>query len=127
MFRLITKTEIDKNSESKSGIYKIYWIKNNVPQRINRFFGTDVSGLLYIGQAKGSVQGRLNNFRCTAFLNSNNHSGAKKYRQFGVINKFINSEEFFAEVMYCDNPLEREKQELDKYRNKFGEIPPLNG
>jgi len=127
MFPINSIESTRKNARCIAGTYRVYWIKKGTPQKINRLLGTDITGLLYIGQAEGSVQGRLNNFRCTAFLNSTNHSGAKKYRKIKGINRIIKSDELFFTVSYCNNSKEEEKKQLDAYRNKYGEVPPLNG
>ena len=127
MFKLTTKEEIDNSTRLKPGIYKIYWIKDGKRQRISRIGGIDTNSLLYIGHTKGSLQTRLNQFRCSAFLNSTNHSGALKYRRNDKLRELINKEEIFAEIEECNNTLSREKNELKKYADKFGEVPPLNG
>jgi hypothetical protein len=127
MYSINSATSIKKNSDRNPGVYKIYWIREEIAQNIHRFLGTDNSGLLYIGQAIGSVQGRLNNFRLTAFGGSSNHSGGKKYKNIHKINSMIKPFEIFFEVSYCSNPRKVEELELKKYKEQFGEVPPLNG
>lgn len=127
MFRLTTKSEIDKNTELKPGLYRIYWIKNDKPQTICRLGGKDDSGLLYIGQTDDTLRTRLNNFRCSAFINSTNHSGAIKYRMNKRLQNLIKPEELFAEIEPCENSYQKETNELKKYSLIYGEVPPLNG
>ena len=127
MFNLTTKEEIDSNTQLKPGIYKLYWVKDKTRKSIPRICATDNSGLLYIGKTDGTLRNRLNQFRCTAFLNSTNHSGALKYRTNPILNSLIKQNEIFAEVYYCNNPLQKEQNELKAYTAQFGEVPPLNG
>ncbi len=127
MFNLTTKREIDSNAPDKPGIYRIYWIKDTQSQPINRISGTDTNGLLYIGHTKGSLQTRLNQFRCSAFKKSTNHSGALKYRKINILERTIMPNEIYVEIEPCSDSLKREGQELKKYADKFGEVPPLNG
>ena len=127
MFRLTTKEEIDNNTVLEAGLYRIYWIKKSKPQVIYRLNGQDNSGLLYIGQTDGKLRNRLNNFRCSAFLNSTNHSGGSKYRLNAGLKKIIKPEELFAEIEPCEESYAKETVELNEYALKFGEVPPLNG
>lgn len=127
MFNLTTKEEIDINADKKPGIYRIYWIKKNKPQTINRICKNDTTGLLYIGKTEGTLQNRLNQFRCSAFKNSTNHSGALKYRRSDALRKLIKENELFAVIEPCNNATDKEKKELNKYVDQFGEVPPLNG
>lgn len=116
---------IKNESECLYGIYKLFWVINGQPQPINRLLDTDNSGLLYIGGTK-SVQGRLDNFRNSAFRRGTNHTAGKKYRE-GKLNRFISEGDIYAEVKYFHNALELERELLLNYRRTFGEIPPLNG
>jgi len=127
MFRIDTKEQIDLNTVLEPGVYRIFWIKNNIPQVIHRIGGNDESGLLYIGKTEVTLQDRLNQFRCTAFINSTNHSGALKYRLNVRLNELINDDELFAEIYPCENSPQIEIEELNNYKNRYGEVPPLNG
>lgn len=77
MFRVNSKKEIDSNAIDKCGVYRIFWIKNGIRSEVKRIGGIDYTGLLYIGHTQGSLRDRLNHFRCSAFLNSTNHSEVK--------------------------------------------------
>ena len=126
MFRL-TKIEIDSNTVGKgNGLYKIYWVKNDQPVHIPRLLKVDDSGLLYIGQTNATLTTRLHQFRCTATMNSSNHSGAKKYKLFNIIDQ-IPYEQVFAEIICCEDSIQQEEIALKEYSFKFGEAPPLNG
>lgn len=127
MFRLNNKVEIDEKAGAESGVYKIYWVKNHQSQVICRLCKNDKSGLLYIGQTEGALVNRLNEFRCSAFLNSSNHIAGKKYRQNETLKKLIRQEEIVAEIFPCNNPKKKETEMLLEYKNKYGEVPPLNG
>jgi hypothetical protein len=127
MFKLDTKNEIDEKAPDRPGIYKIYWIKNGVAQLIPRIGGNDTKGLLYIGETKGSLVVRLNQFRCTAFIGSTNHSGGLKLRTNKKLASLVKKEDVFVKVEACDDPHSKEIAELKKYADEFGEVPPLNG
>lgn len=127
MFGLTDKEEIDKNTVLKPGLYRIYWIKKGRPKTICRLNGKDKTGLLYIGQTDGTLRIRLNNFRCSAFLKSTNHSGGLKYRLNNSLKKLIKPDELFAEIEPCEGSYEKETKELNNYSLIFGEVPPLNG
>jgi hypothetical protein len=127
MFRLTTQKEIDDNTPLAPGLYRIYWIKEGVPVTIRRVGGDDESGLLYIGQTDLTLRKRLNQFRCSAFTNSTNHSGALKYRSLEVLRNLIKGDELYAEIEPCTESYPKETEELNLYAKKFGEVPPLNG
>lgn len=127
MFRVNSKSEIDINTVLQPGLYRIYWIRNGIPQIINRLAGVDNSGLLYIGQTDGTLRNRLNEFRCSAFLNSTNHFAGLKYRTYQVLNNLINPDELFAEIYPCENSYQVETEQLKNYSLIYGEVPPLNG
>ncbi len=127
MFNLTTKKEIDIKAPDECGVYRIFWIKNGVRQIINRIGGEDSTGLLYIGHTQDTLKNRLNQFRCSAFLNSTNHSGGKKYRLNRKLNQLIQPNEIFAEIVSIKDSNAFEIEELKKYANIYGEVPPLNG
>jgi hypothetical protein len=127
MFRLTTKKEIDTQAPDKCGVYRIFWIKDGIRQKIGRIGGEDSTGLLYVGHTQATLKIRLNQFRCSAFLNSTNHSGAKKYRINRKLNQLIKPDEIFAEVVNIKDSNDFEVEELKKYANIYGEVSPLNG
>lgn len=127
MFRVDSQAEIDRCTVLERGIYRIYWIKKGKPQPIPRIGGVDKTGLLYIGQTEVTLRARLNQFRRSAFLNSTNHSGGKKYRLNNKLKNLISPNEIFAEIVICKYAPDIENEELKDYRNTYGEVPPLNG
>lgn len=127
MFKLTSKQEIDINAPLKPGVYRIYWIKNGKPQMINRLASSDKSGLLYIGKTDGTLRKRLNEFRCSAFINSTNHSAGLKHRLNIVLKTLIKADELYVEIDPCDRSSIKETEELKKYALIYGEVPPLNG
>lgn len=127
MFRLSSQKEIDDNAPLLPGLYRIYWIKQGIPVLIRRLANDDKSGLLYIGQTDLTLRMRLNQFRCSAFNQSTNHSAGKKYRTNMVLKELINSDELFVEIHPCDCSYQTETDELKKYSLIYGEVPPLNG
>jgi hypothetical protein len=115
----------------KPGIYRIFLFDSKgKPSTINRFIGSDPSGLIYIGAAeKTTIKYRLN-----AFLRSmdetrlqNNHSGGRKVKERHVVASLIKKRVLFFSYLECSNAKEIEKTELSEYLNSYGELPPLNG
>lgn len=127
MFNLTTQEEIDNNAPLMPGVYKIYWIKNGAPVTIKRLVVDDESGLLYIGQTDGTLRKRLNEFRCSAFIQSTNHSAGLKYRTNPALHELIEAWELFAEIHPCAESYQLETIELRNYSLIYGEVPPLNG
>jgi hypothetical protein len=84
--RPLTLINIQNVEFETSGVYEIYLCeKDGAPIPINRFYKTDIKGLVYIGAAERTkISYRLSNF-----LNSmnptrrqNNHSAESNYFQF---------------------------------------------
>lgn len=83
--------------------------------------------MLNIGKTEVTLRARLNQFHRTAFQNSSNHSGGKKYRMNQRLKELIQHDEIFAEIVVCKFSPEIENEELKDYKKFFGEVPPLNG
>lgn len=114
---------------SESGIYKIYSLnKNNLPVPLARLLGIDVQGVLYIGKSENlkdriRMLWRVLNpaYKATA------HTFGVNYNSLQVIKKAFPLATLAVEFEVCKNPKAIEKKALEDYRQKFGEVPPLNG
>jgi hypothetical protein len=127
MFRLTSQREIDDNTPLLPGLYRIYWIKNGASVTIRRIASDDQSGLLYIGQTDLTLRIRLNQFRCSAFAQSTNHSAGQKYRTNSALNTLIKPDELYVQIHPCAGSYQIETTELTNYSRTYGEVPPLNG
>ena len=112
------------------GIYRIWAIdKNKKPLAVNRFCGTDKSGLLYIGKTeKQTLRKRLYQFASSANLEmkTHNHSGGMKYFNLEVIQNKLSKYSLWFDYEKTTQPKERETELLKDYSKIFGEYPPLN-
>jgi hypothetical protein len=113
------------------GVYHIFLFDSEgEPSTINRFIGSDPSGLIYIGAAeKTTIRYRLN-----AFLRSmdvkykqNNHSAGNKVLKNEGLNGLVDLNRLFFSVVHCANAKEMESEAIHSYAQKYGEVPPLNG
>lgn len=130
LFKLSNKNlwnELDSLSGEKNGIYKLRWVKNKKPQSINRLFGTDNKGLLYIGKADLFTD-RVIDLKKTLSpdYESSPHSCGRKINEIEILRKNIHFEDLYVEIIPDNFPEKREGEELKKYTKTFGEVPPLN-
>ena len=113
------------------GVYKIFAFNHaNLPINVNRFCGTDTTGLLYIGKTdRQNLRKRLYQFYTSAHpeMVTHNHSGAQKYfRNQAIRNHLGNNHVLGFEFEIHDFPNIRESELLNEYFLQFGEYPPLN-
>jgi hypothetical protein len=116
---------------NKPGIYRIFLFDSKgKSSTINRFIGSDPSGLIYIGAAeKTTIKYRLN-----AFLRSmdetrlqNNHSGGRKVAKNDRLKEYIQDCRLFFSAEYCEDAKDKEFDAIKEYVGDYGEVPPLNG
>jgi hypothetical protein len=117
---------------NNGGVYKIYLINKNseIPTTINRLINSDETGLVYIGcsKQKGGIASRLSQF----ILNignqtSNFHTAGSKIANNSALKRFISIYDLYFQFINSDEPKKMEEKLLKKYKNEFGEVPPLNG
>jgi hypothetical protein len=119
----------------KVGTYKLHWIVNNEPRKINRLNGHDSDGVLYIGMTEGALYNRVTSLATAIEANSDHsqpepeESGHKTLaKKFFRIRKLVKIEDLYVEVFRCDKkPKEDESLHIENYIAEFGELPPLNG
>ncbi len=114
----------------KHGVYTIHWIaSNNKGKSICRIARKDDEGTLYIGETHDqTLFERICDFRKAIDPNykSENHSGGKSYNASEALKAMIKPEEMGVEMFAASDPEETETAMLAEYRNKFGELTPLN-
>jgi hypothetical protein len=130
MQQLNEVTIFDVNIDTP-GVYKIYLLSGNEPIHISRMCGIDQTGLLYIGSSKHSVAYRLKCFlrSMSKERRQNNHSAGVKVLNSQVLRAFIGQGKLHFECRITMNETahDEEIKEIKDYREKFGEVPPLNG
>ena len=120
-----------KNAD-RHGIYVIHWIaSNHKGKTICRVASKDPEGILYIGKAGGlTLIKRISIFKrvINPKLKSDNHSGGEAYNASKAIQNLIRAEDMGVALFTVkdETPEEAEKRYLAAYRNKYGELPPLN-
>lgn len=121
----------DFNDEGflNSGIYKLKWYESDLktPKSVNRLFGNDNTGVLYIGKSENlksrlGVLVNLINFTSK----SGKHSMGRRFQATKILSENINPKHLKFEISPCLNPRIEESIQLKKYVDEFGELPPLN-
>lgn len=116
------------------GIYRLYYFENGQPRKIQRLFGEDSNGLLYVGMTQGALLKRVGDLQKALMSNSEKDKlgpassghiqmGKKYYR---IRNK-INVDDLFIEIFPDLYPKQAETNDIEDYVTKFAELPPLNG
>ena len=104
------------------GVYKLFYIDStrNEPKGINRLFGTDKNGVLYIGKADSFLD-RVIGLKKTLLPNylSDNHIAGRRIKNNPTILKNFPLERLFVTLISSDDPLSIEKEELIKYELKY--------
>ena len=118
---------IPKGSE---GIYFLHALdKNGRPIHLSRLLGIDKQGILYIGTTKGrTLSERLSDFRKTILpgYKGSGHIAGRKYNKLPVLQKAFPYNTLAFSFRICDNPPSEEDKEIESYKQRFGEKPPLN-
>jgi hypothetical protein len=132
MVRKISDTELWNDISNSSigiggGIYKIFSQDNNIRKPIERLLDKDIDGILYIGSATSYLD-RVINLKKSILpdYNGQSHICGRRYKSNPKIELKFPIEKLYIELIPTDNPIELEKTELEKYFNRFGELPPLN-
>lgn len=121
-------------SSPDKGIYQLYWLENKGPKTINRLYGQDKEGILYIGMTEGKLLKRVSDLQQALKSNSDKalvsptssghtQMGMKYYR----IRKKVLIQDLSIKIFPHEDPKSEESIRLDNYVKAFGELPPLNG
>jgi hypothetical protein len=119
-------TFIKEMHRDKGGVYKIIAVRNGERIPINRFLGTDKDGVLYIGMGKSYK--RISDLKKSISPNykGSAHICGRRYKLNPNIALQFPYESLFIEPVYADDPREAEEKLIEAYRDRFGEVPPLN-
>lgn len=113
---------------NKGGVYKIVAFRDNQFVPIHRFLQDDYAGVLYIDKAAVFHQRILNLQRCIlpGYFNTG-HAFSRRYDSNKKIAQIYPLEILHIVLMPGDDVSIQEENEIDAYKDIFGELPPLNG
>jgi len=119
--------EINNDFQQKGGAYKLLLKNNTKTVPINRFLGTDDSGILYIVKANCYLD-RILALRKTIDpnLKSKSHICGRRYNKNEKIKEQFPYANLFIQLIEDQYPEIKERELIDDYFNRFGEVPPLN-
>jgi hypothetical protein len=127
---LIERFNVIEESNS-TGVYVIHVLnKNKLPKIINRLLDSDEYGILYIGQStKQSMKTRIDFFKKVSNPDSKStaHSGAMNFKEIKLLRDRFNLNSLYVTLHPHKTPKKFESELIEIYRQKFGEVPPLNG
>lgn len=118
---------INDRFQTSGGIYKIIAVREGKRQTINRFLGTDLEGILYIGKAESFLDRVINLKKSISpKYNGTSHICGRRYKSNPNIAKQFPFENLYIQLTQSDSPETLEKSAIERYRLIFGEVPPLN-
>lgn len=118
---------INAKHQSLGGVYKIIALKDNNRMPINRFLGEDERGVLYIGKATSYLDRVIDLKKSISpDYTGSAHICGRRYKSLPAIAQLFPYENLFIELFPSNDPAGLETKLLNEYRNKFGEVPPLN-
>jgi hypothetical protein len=118
---------INNQHQQNGGVYKIIAVRNGERVPVNRFLGTDVNGVLYIGKATSFIDRVIELKKSIApDYNGTGHICGRRYKANPNIVKLFPYDILHIELFQTDKPEELERNFLTEYANIFGEVPPLN-
>lgn len=120
-------TEINNDFEEKGGAYILFFKDKGQIRPISRFLEVDTDGILYIGKATSYLH-RVINLKKSLdpMKKSTSHICGRRYKKNENIVKEFPFQNLYVRLFVHDKPEEKERELLDKYFTKFGEVPPLN-
>jgi len=122
--------QLQRDHGGKGGAYKLHCLDKSDQNRVeplNRVLGLDNEGILYIGETS------KNHFRIGDLIKSlsphhkslGHHAGIRFSNNIKLRERFPFERLCFTFIP-AENPKEKESQELQRYFQKYGEVPPLN-
>ena len=119
--------DINEQHSVNGGVYKVIATENKKPIPISRLLGKDNEGVLYIGQTISFLDRVIELKKSTApKYVSSNHEFGFRYKEHPSIKINFPYDKLFIDLQPSNKPDELEKEELKKYYEQFGELPPLN-
>ena len=128
----ITKENIDQNDESAGAYYIRAVSLRNKPIPVRRIIGCDPKGTLYIGMTgrrkNAGLLNRLWGF-CSAIIGDDltaHVAGARYYRHLKKRLPKHKLQYSYRQSKTDTAAKKLEKECLDEYERRYGELPPLN-
>ena len=122
--------KLKRDHGDKGGVYKLHCLDEENDRRlipINRVLGVDQEGVLYIGKAS-VIHNRIGDLMKS--LSSEYKSFGHPAGQLYAINKKLQEsfpfDRLCVTVLPSENPTDTEIEELRKYFDEYGEVPPFN-
>lgn len=112
----------------RSGVYRIFSLdQNDIPRPLQRVLGIDNDGILYIGKSE-NLNDRLRmlwrvlqpNYGASA------HTFGINYKSLKIIQDAFPYDSLAIEFEESPEAKIYEKSLIESYRQKYGEVPPLN-
>ena len=133
MYQISSKEQCAKlhqEHENKGGVYKLHSfedIEAEVPMAIDRVLGADPEGVLYIGKTAPGLGrvGDLIKSLSPAYKSDGHHAGLR-YAKNPKLSKAFPFESLCITFTPADNPTQVERETIQDYFMKYGEVPPLN-
>ena len=94
-----------------------------------RLLKQDKGGILYIGATpKRTLYERISDFRNCVLPDTKGdaHTAGRKYNELDALKEKYPHTQLAISVQVSGKPEELEKKLIEKYRQEFGELPPLN-
>lgn len=121
--------EINDAFENAGGVYilKSYEEDGKTPKKVNRLLDSDKDGVLYIGKASSFLDRVIELKKSLSPKHrSSNHECGARYKQHDDLPLQLPYSRLFVTLEQTSNSRELESEQLKKYQDKFGELPPLN-
>jgi hypothetical protein len=116
-----------KTIPESAGVYHIYSYKDKKPLKINRVLRLDNEGVLYIGKSD-NLRERLRILKKNIIKKPqvSTHTFGKKHNENKRLQKAFPLASLFVKYQISEDSKKLEKDLLDQYFQKFGEVPPFN-
>ena len=118
--------KIEQKFYNAGGVYILkVFSDTKYPIQISRFFDIDNEGIIYIGKATCFLD-RVLALKKSIFMKSNNHIAGRKIKRLKDWNSKLEGKSIYVELIEDNSPETFEREKLNEYLQRFGELPPLN-
>lgn len=94
---------------------------------IDRLLGVDVSGILYVGAATCFTDRVITLKKSVSSgHNDTNHEFGVRYKESCSIQQRFRAERLVVTLVESENPIAEEAGILERYLQRYGELPPFN-
>lgn len=119
--------QIKKEFGRQGGVYCLFSQMDNKRVAINRILSKDNGGFLYIGKANVFLERVIELKKSLSpDHNSSGHDAGVRWKENKGIMASFPYKSLYVRLVQSENPELIESRLLEKYEEKFGELPPLN-